>query len=424
MGKPRCSPWTVLRGFRLAALKLFSFERASKEATPMHEERESPLCQKCNKPVPEFEIGREFRRGQLCYFESRCHGETERVEYRPLSRSSALFVPAKAFPADGPPADQVGAEPKPDDEKHPMTIQDELLAMPEWKRIARIQHFSTSLRLFHANKKEVTKLLDLMTVDPRGDALGNVSNRARLDAAMEEVLRLLHNFVAAAKSLVDHSRTLYRDLYEKTGLFPDYTTEAKSRFEEESLVQFVNGLRQFAQHYRLPALSYVTNFHVERGLQKKLVLQKANLVEFSGWNAPAKKYLDAAPAQIDIREVVDAYEVAVGAFYKWMEGRLKEIHAADMAAVTAKEKERTAALAKEIPALMEGVLQIFESHGIGQLHDVFAVALSPAEQFELEAIRSDTPQWVDEALRRVEARFGALPGKLVERLRRHASGAR
>lgn len=81
-------------------------------------------------------------------------------------------------------------------------------------------------------------------------------------------------------------------------------------------------------------------------------------------------------------------------------------------------------MAKELPGFINGALQVFESHGIGRLHDVFAVALSPEEQLKLEILRSDLPKWVEEALRLVQARFGPLPRELVERLRLRASEAR
>jgi hypothetical protein len=81
----------------------------------MGEHSATPLCRKCNKPVDEFTRGQEFRRGNVCFFESKCHGEKERVEYWPLKLKGPLFAPEHAFPADRPAADMASAEnPEPD----------------------------------------------------------------------------------------------------------------------------------------------------------------------------------------------------------------------------------------------------------------------------------------------------------------------
>lgn len=391
----------------------------------MEDERASqddmPVCQKCQKPVSEFSVGRAFRKGQMCFFEAKCHGETERYEYWPKNPEVAPFEPKRAFPCEHPPKEMCVEPPAASDDRSPLAIQDELVAMPEWKTLARIRHFNASQKLFRANAKELRDLLLFMTKDPKGFALTSVRNRAHLDEAMDEVIRRMHNFVAAALSLVDHARVFYKELYEKPGSFPDYVEHVKARLAENPDVQFVNCLRQFAQHYKLPDVTTKLQAEQGKGVTIQLLLSKANLETFSGWNATAKKYLQAANEEIDLMAVLDTYEATILEFYKWVAQRQQEIHAKDIAAVEEKRKELLEAHAAELPGLMDGMLEVY-AKGIGSFADVFATALSATDHVELAPLEGDLPKWTDEAIERIEKRFGSLPAELVTRLRDAARG--
>ena len=384
----------------------------------MDEESAIPICRKCGKPVEGFTRGKEFRRGNVCFFESRCHGEKERIEYWPLNREGALFVPAYAFPADRPSADLATLE-NPGREKNVLDFEHDLREMPEWKRLSRIEHFAVSTRLLERNAQELTAALHFLTADDRSWPLSDIKRRADLDRAFEEVLRLLHNFVAAAFTLVDHSRVLYGELYEDTGLFPDYRAEVDRRFASEPLVQFVQKLRQLAQHVRLPAVSYHLEDRTDLGIRRRLALSKSDLLQFKGWAAPAKVYLAAAAEQIDLSEVVEAYVNQVRAFYEWMEKRQREIHAPDVAAVEKVQAEARALLAKKIPRLLELDLANWTA-GLGSLQDVFGFAFGPDDWVELSRYDGDLVAWTEAAISMTEERFGSLPEDLAARIREAA----
>jgi len=388
----------------------------------MDEESALPICRKCGKRVQGFTRGREFRRGNVCSFESQCHGEKERIEYWPLNREGALFVPAYAFPADRPSTDLATFE-NPGREKNVLDFEHDLREMPEWKRLSRIEHFAVSTRLLERNAQELTAALHFLTDDDRSWPLSDIKRRADLDRAFEEILRLLHNFVAAAFTLVDHSRVLYGELYKDTGLFPGYRAEVDRRFASEPLVQFVQKLRQLAQHVRLPAVSYHLEARADPGIRRRLALSKSDLLQFKGWTAPAKVYLAAAAEQIDLSEVVEAYVNQVRAFYEWMEQRQREIHAPDVAAVEKVQAEARALLAKEIPRLLELDLANWTA-GLGSLQDVFGFAFGPDDWVELSKYDGDLVAWTDAAIGLTEKRFGPLPAELAARMREAARRGR
>jgi hypothetical protein len=116
-----------------------------------------PVCRKCSKPVEKFRRGKDFRRAGVCYFESTCHGEAERVEYWPLSREAAVFVPASAFPSERPPPDQVSDTP-PAGHRSLAMVQDELMAMPEWNTLARLHSLGISVMVVHQSTEDLPAL--------------------------------------------------------------------------------------------------------------------------------------------------------------------------------------------------------------------------------------------------------------------------
>jgi hypothetical protein len=302
-------------------------------------------------------------------------------------------------------------------------VQDELLAMPEWQRVARVQHFGMTVRLLERNARELTAALDTLTHDPRSFHLTSVPERAALNAALEEVLHLLHNFVAAALTLVDHTRVLHDELYAKGSLFPDYEEEKNNRFVTAPLIQFIKCLRQLTQHVRLPHVSFSVDFVQGGPFERKILLSKPDLLKWSGWNAAAQKHLGAAPDQIDLDGLVRAYLVAIREFYQWMQQRQAEIHGGDHAAIVRKQREGIELLAPMIPTLLETGLSI-RARGVGDLSAVFAAALSERDWVELSQHKRDLKAWTDAAIAVVESRFGELPRELVERIRSLAAATK
>lgn len=384
----------------------------------------APICQKCGKRVQGFVRGREYRRGNPCYFESECHGEKERVEYWPLKQAAALFIPEHAFPADRPAADSATYE-NPSSERNVLDFETELTSMPEWKRRTRIENFQISVRLLEGNAQELQTMLHYLTVDRRSWALSDLKRRAELDEVFEEVLRLLHNFVAAVKTLVDHSRVIYKELYATGNLFPDFQPEINRRFASSPLIQFVQELRELAQECWLPAIRYNSVFGLGPDgshCRRSLVLLKSDLQRFNRWNAHAKAYLASAPEQIDLTEVVKAYVCEVRGFYLWMDARQREIHAPDFAAIEKVQTEACKVLAKEVPHLIESGLRTW-GEKLGAFQDIFGFVFCPDDWMDLACHNDELVAWANAAIVLVEKRFGSLPTELASRIREAAHAA-
>jgi hypothetical protein len=101
-------------------------------------------------------------------------------------------------------------------------LQQRLRPMPEYKRIQELDGLSLSLSIFEQNYLEMKSLLNRMTLHEAAMQLTRKENRALFEGSIYELCRLLHNFVAASMSLVDHTRRLFRRLYKTQRVFVEY----------------------------------------------------------------------------------------------------------------------------------------------------------------------------------------------------------
>ncbi len=223
---------------------------------------------------------------------------------------------------------------------HVLDLQDELRRMPEYELYRSLKKLHSSIYIFDKNYSELHDMIAFLSRDPRARHLFWQRNQDQLESALIEVIRLLHNYVAAAQSLIDHTRRLHRKLSGTSAKFKDYQVRIKSDFEHDTLSQFIKCLRQYCQHYKAPNINFTVNWvHTEATETRTLNLLVADLRTFDGWSPPARKFLDAAGDRINIEEVTTLYRNKVTAFYQWFYSRQAEIHAEELKRVKQKDNE-------------------------------------------------------------------------------------
>lgn len=214
--------------------------------------------------------------------------------------------------------------------------------MPEYELRQQLLGFNTSIYILDQNYAELQWLINFLENDPNGHLLMVVANQDKLHQAQVDIIRRLHNFVAAAQSLVDHTRRLYDKLYGSTNLFPEYQARIKQEFVSDPLSQFVQRLRQYCQHYKAPGIGIEVSIkQTEAGMVEKrtVFLPMNDLKEFDGWNAAAKQYMSTVEGDVNVLEVASNYRNKVIQFYKWFQSRQVEIHAVELARFDAKQAQ-------------------------------------------------------------------------------------
>jgi hypothetical protein len=125
--------------------------------------------------------------------------------------------------------------------------------------LTAMQTLSWTTYTFQANHHDLREILAFIEADPRGEGLLPLRHRDRLEDALKEMVRRLHNFVSAAKALEDHTRVLRKRMHNKpSGRMhrdPQLDVEAQQRIDElfidDPLAQFVQQLRVYSLHRNL-----------------------------------------------------------------------------------------------------------------------------------------------------------------------------
>jgi hypothetical protein len=188
---------------------------------------------------------------------------------------------------------------------------------------------------FDGNVEELRRLLAEQAEIPRALELWEIGNRESFDRFLDEVIRLLHNFVTAAISLRNHSfrvkdKVLPRD--DADPLHEEYAERARTTFGTP-LPQFVHDLRRLCVHWRLP----VTHGHAfarrvtppprnEFQFESSIVLNTADLRRWDDWTEPSRSFLESAGDEIAVADVASSYAELVAQFHAWFKTAVLEWH--------------------------------------------------------------------------------------------------
>lgn len=212
-----------------------------------------------------------------------------------------------------------------------LTLSKELVASEGYNVANRLYNFNHSIKIFLANFNELEAAVIRHVENSTLIDIRDAEKRKAASVEMFEALRYLHNTVAAASSLIDHTRRFYDEYYREMDLIADYQYQINRRFAMDGLSQFVKCLRQFCQHYRIPDASSTLSIDNEQGRCSRTIdLLKSDLTEFSGWSAPAREYIKGLADRIDLLGVMKAYRDHVVSFYEWFDRQLNEVHRSDL----------------------------------------------------------------------------------------------
>lgn len=295
----------------------------------------------------------------------------------------------------------------------------DVYATPEWALRNRLDYFAFSLELFQRNYAELTELIDAIEKTPDPVAMLAVAEHWKRHELLKEVSFRLHNFLASAKSLLDHARANYVKHYEPVGTFPEYPAEVKSRFEQDGLVQLVHGLREMAQHYRLPNIGWDTRISLaNNSITITLTLRRQHLLEYTRWKSAAKAYLAAeTEEQLSIRHLVEVYSARINAFYEWVFANLQRIHTPEFERLHRMQSEELRRNTPEIVRRLENDIGLAEQAAHrGNVRDILCFLLTPVEQRQLHELEREPRAWLERALPTLLERI-AIPPALVARLR-------
>ena len=262
-------------------------------------------------------------------------------------------------------------------------LADGLWQMPEYARYREMQSVDISIEIFHRNYVALNTALTVLALDQRVDHIFTTRNHDKLILAGKEVVFYLHNFVASAFSLRDHSRNVYEGrgrLKQLIQPFPGYKERVANDFVHDPLVHFVERLRVYCQHYSAPHVSIHMTYSDGRFV-RNFQLPLDRLLAFSDWEK-AKAYLTTLEGDVDIQQVATTYYEKVMAFHRWVQEQHEEVYAEDFKSF--RDKEREVLLLQLESNIEHQLLALSKGNTIMKKLDVFTHVLSSGNFAQLE----------------------------------------
>lgn len=294
----------------------------------------------------------------------------------------------------------------------------DLIEMAEWKVYQEMRLLEHSVELLNRNYRELHKLLVRLTVPTFDPELHALANKWKMNLALREVGFLVHNYVAAAKSLIDHARRINRKLYPGKR-YAEYQQEITRRFIGNPLCSFVEELREYAQHYRVPNIAVqmeVRQIEAGRGgtFECRLLLVTKDLRRFDRWSPAARRFLKEAGESVDLRQTIEEYHAYVQDFYRWLYQEHRRIHATAINTLAKAQREN---YEEYIPTLIQSMDEYIEAMRSGEqrdIRDAFYPLILDDDRRHLWRYESDPAQWAEKAMARIESRI-SVPAELAER---------
>jgi hypothetical protein len=175
-----------------------------------------------------------------------------------------------------------------------------------------LQALQFSFQVFEGNFAEVVKLLEPLE-DPRECLLMYAApdKRENLDNLILDTKRLLHNFLASAKSLVDHTRVIVNRLYPE---------------DHEFRIEYQKKLNQ---DYTLPVLALKISFSSDSNeFNSTLQINVAILKKWDKWGG-SRAYLEPLEHGLPVIALASEYYILIQDFYAWLSDRQSDIHQVD-----------------------------------------------------------------------------------------------
>lgn len=193
----------------------------------------------------------------------------------------------------------------------------------------RMRNFELTLNVFKSNFLDFENVMKTHLPDDLLDAMSMGSDPARFQRFLADAIRSIHNFLASAKTLIDHATVLYREVFEPGDLMPAYGPRIREEFAYDGLTQFIQGLRNYCLHRSLPLINGEVSMsfgNQGESIRCPVYLHRNELLKFNNWNATARSFIEAAPTNLDLLDTLRRYYDKIISFYKWFTVQRRASH--------------------------------------------------------------------------------------------------
>jgi len=182
-----------------------------------------------------------------------------------------------------------------------------------------------SLKIYGGNFRDISRFIDLIE-NPKSYFKGGWHDK-RQGELFSELHRFFHNYVAAAESLVSHTRSYIKHQHDSDEIGKAYNEKIKDVFTEHSPTIVIKDFRNYFLHKGLPKSSIHTTLQVNGTPPTiQILFSVEKLLEWKKWSSLSKKYLNDQGENLRLRKLIANYHNNVLNFYRWFDDILESRH--------------------------------------------------------------------------------------------------
>lgn len=208
-------------------------------------------------------------------------------------------------------------------------IEREIEASEGYRLYTRMSLLEKSYFIFDTNYLNLRHVLDEFEQPMVFLKLWEEKTRNRFDLFIDDVIRLFHNYLAGATTLLDHIDTLRDGLYADAGLSEEYQTRWREQIGASPLPRFMEDLLVYILYRGFPfALAEVRFGRIgsEVEVDSAIRLDVDKLRGWEHWSEKGREYLGALSGKAKLHGLVKEYADTVAGFYQWFVLRQSELH--------------------------------------------------------------------------------------------------
>ncbi|ERK18201.1 hypothetical protein L579_1523 [Pantoea sp. AS-PWVM4] len=144
------------------------------------------------------------------------------------------------------------------------------------------------------------------------------TNEKNAEEYVREVKRKLYYCTSSLMTVVDIARA-----FNKKWPLDDFIEQRDKSFSTPGLHDFLQKLRNFSSHWRMAQANWIIKSDSKNGIRiASFVISKDELLEWRDWGSKARKFIEEAEDNIDIRDIFTHYKKQLQQYYSWHKGAL------------------------------------------------------------------------------------------------------
>jgi hypothetical protein len=184
-----------------------------------------------------------------------------------------------------------------------------------WRELSYLQD---SLWIFETSATDLLDEICIFGERSKNPSFWDVSNAIEAEKHTRSVKRYIFHCTSSLMALVDHARK-----FQEETPVNGYLDQRKINFSTPGLHEFLQGLRNYNVHWRITQAHWNVEINFRPYSRKtQFLFSRQELLEWSGWTANARGFINNSKDHIDVYELFSDYRTQAQRFYEWHKGEV------------------------------------------------------------------------------------------------------